>query len=76
MGQLEHFSAVFDIKQFQKKRNLYLAEAILKEAQSPFYAEITETCRENGISLLGAWLQVLRLKLQAALESVKSKLQK
>lgn len=76
LGQLEHFSAVFDIKQFQKKRNLYLAEAILKEAQSPFYAEITETCRENGISLLGAWLQVLRLKLQAALESVKSKLQK
>lgn len=42
IGTLDYFSAVFDLRQFERKKALYLAQVILQEKQNPKRAEIMQ----------------------------------
>lgn len=72
LGQLDAFSTVFDVEQFSEKRDLYLADVILRQTRSPFDAEVLSVCRKNGISLLGARLRIPGLLARGVLARLRS----
>lgn len=72
LGTLDRFSPVFDVEEFRRKRDVNLAKIILWRKHSLSYSEILETCRENGISLLGAGLRIPGLLARGVLARLRS----
>lgn len=64
LGTLKHFSAVFDIENYEKKKNLYLAQVMMQEKQNRHCAEIMELVREQrmDVSHIKRWKRRILFK--------------
>lgn len=72
LGTLDHFSKVFDIEQFMKKKDLYLAQVMVQEKWRPSCAEIMDLVRKQRIKVSYAKWWALWIVFHRKLMALKS----
>lgn len=74
IGTLDRFSKVFDIKQFEKNKDSYLAQVIMQSKKQQLCAEIIDMSEKQKVNISGAKRQAQQLLLRNTLQKWKKRI--